>query len=123
MLFRSGLSDYAWWGGERSGGNVGTSQFAHRVGLNKPNPWGLYDIHGNVWELCRDSWSAKIGGQPDPLRFPAKVLDRIARGGSWRDGASTCRSARRQKVSPGDLGYDDVGFRIALVFHETGVTE
>jgi formylglycine-generating enzyme required for sulfatase activity len=117
------LIDYAWWGGERSDGNVGAEQYAHQVGLQKPDPWSLYDMHGNVWELCRDSWAAQIGGHPEPLRFPAKALGRIARGGSWRDGASNCRSARRRKVSPGDLGYDDVGFRVALIFHEAGVTE
>jgi formylglycine-generating enzyme required for sulfatase activity len=51
------LKKYAWFSGNSSNGT-------HPVGLKKPNPWGLYDMHGNVWEWCEDSWHNDYEGAP-----------------------------------------------------------
>jgi len=76
------------------------------VGSYEPNAWGFYDMHGNVWELCKDSRGGEI---PDSSTFP------IYRGGSWRCAARHCRSADRYECYDPDESFSDLGFRIALV--------
>ncbi|MFC1885135.1 formylglycine-generating enzyme family protein [Thermodesulfobacteriota bacterium] len=79
----------------------------------KPNAWGLYDMHGNVWEWCQD-WYGDYPDVPvaDPVG-PSSGLYRIRRGGSWFDFARDCRSAHRRWFTP-DTRYDILGFRLAL---------
>jgi formylglycine-generating enzyme required for sulfatase activity/tetratricopeptide (TPR) repeat protein len=105
------LSDYAWWGGIIGNGNAKSEQYAHTVGQKKANPWGLYDMHGNVWEWCRDWYRRELPGGEDP-----EVLDwgsgRAARGGGWDYSAKRCRSSTRAGGNPG-YRRDDLGFRIA----------
>lgn len=105
------LGDYAWWGG-LSDGNAKTEQYAHRVGQKKPNPWGLYDMHGNASVWCRDAYAERLPGGTDPLVETGAT--RVIRGGTWASVVGHCRSALRTQYAPaGRMGI--LGFRAALV--------
>jgi formylglycine-generating enzyme required for sulfatase activity len=87
----------------------------HPVGEKLPNAYGLYDLHGNVWEWCRDSFDA--GYYPRKVKEDPPGPDhdglRILRGGSWADPIQKCRAANR-RYDIKDLHNFNVGFRIAL---------
>jgi len=86
----SRLSSHAWFN-DNSGGK------AQPVGLKKPNAWGVYDMHGNVWEWCSDSYDSSYYSRSpasDP-QGPSSGSYPALRGGSWGDGARDCRSAAR----------------------------
>ena len=86
-------------------------QYAHKVGLKKPNPWGLYDMHGNVGEWVSDWSFRKLSGGADPVG-PKGGSFRLNRGGSWRGDPGICRSASRLSSDPSIRGSDG-GFRVA----------
>ncbi|MCK5660466.1 MAG: formylglycine-generating enzyme family protein [Methanosarcinales archaeon] len=106
----SKLGDYAWYD-DNSGSQT------HPVGQKKPNPWGLYDMHGNVWEWVQDlphhytsaptdgsAWDESNGG----------TTHRVYRGGGWNYGAQHCRSADRDHLSTDFHISSLIGFRVLM---------
>jgi formylglycine-generating enzyme required for sulfatase activity len=83
------------------------------------NPWGLHDMHGNVWEWCQDQWHTSYNGAPqDGSAWVDQDVNndkqRLLRGGSWFDLPGGCRSAARGRYRPGDADLD-VGFRVVCL--------
>jgi formylglycine-generating enzyme required for sulfatase activity len=105
----SELGDYVWY--EDNSRNT-----THPVGQKKPNPWGLYDMHGNVFEWCQD-WDGDYpsGSVTDPTR-PVSGKYRVLRGGSFVDHSSSVRSATRLLNQPDYRNFDG-GFRPARTYH------
>jgi formylglycine-generating enzyme required for sulfatase activity len=103
------LGEYAWY-------KDNSEQKTHPVGKKKPNAWGLYDMHGNVWEWCHDLYDEKYYSNTatDDPQGPSLGVRRVLRGGSWRIPAGICRSAGCDSGVP---GYRDtgLGFRVARV--------
>ena len=104
---------------DRIGWYCGNSGYkTHRVSQKEPNSWGLYDMHGNVWEWVEDDWHFDYSGAPDDGRAwldePRGTI-RVMRGGSWSNDALVCRSADRCSSGPGirDHYYGCLGFRLA----------
>jgi formylglycine-generating enzyme required for sulfatase activity len=101
------LGEYAWFDG-----NSGSK--THPVGEKKPNAWGLYDMHGNVWEWYADWHDVNYYGQSpadDPLG-PSSGSSRVLRGGCWSLNASYCRSASRLNS---DAPFHFYGLRVVCV--------
>jgi len=108
----SDLHRYAWYKGS-------SAERTHPVGEKLPNPWGLYDMHGNVFEMCADYFD-KDYYQQSPVDDPAgpqKGAYGVIRGGSWLWKAVDCRSAMRSIADPATSHYM-VGFRAAKTIEE-----
>ena len=90
------LGDYAWFTGNAKGNDP-------PVGVKKPNPWGLYDIHGYLWEWCLDSWSGDkplVHLKPNVLLPDIRMLNPILKSGSWKDPAMKLETRARLKMGP-----------------------
>ena len=124
------LDEIAWYGGnsgvdfDLSEGSDSSGwpekQYPHELagtreeGLKRPNPWGLHDMLGNVWEWCQDAWDGSSGypggDRIDPVGSGGSY--RVLRGGSWLSGARRVRAAYRYWYHPGDRFWH-YGFRLS----------
>lgn len=119
------LDNFAWHAGNAAGNDP-------PVGAKQPNAWGLYDVHGYLWEWCADTYATQLSLHPNdgsPYRLTAPAPDttstsntttdlpeadtRVVRGGSWKDGAPQLTSSVRRAVRA-DLRDDAVGLRCVL---------
>lgn len=100
------LPEYAWFDANSQGR-------PHAVGMKKPNRWGLYDMHGNVWEWVADRFGAYPVGEFTNPRGPDRGNSRVMRGGSWNLGASYCRTDSRNYESASYQAFN-LGVRVLL---------
>lgn len=89
------LDDIAWY-------RDNSGQMSQPVGLKQPNPWGIYDMLGNVWEWCSDYYDTEVYG-----------TYRIFRGGGWADHERSVMATTRRRSHPTLFKIDDLGFRVA----------
>lgn len=105
--------NYMWYYDNSLYGNG--SRGPHVVGTKQPNAWGLYDMHGNVWELCLDWYSNRnVLTGDDPVGPNSSTGYRVRRGGSWSLGAEYSTSSYRSSTSPSYDGDGHHGFRLVM---------
>lgn len=118
----SKLGDYAWYNGfitsdewNQNLEEILSNGSIRQVGQKEPNPWGLYDMYGNVWEYCQDKYHSDYNGAPSngtALEDETSSMY-VSRGSCWSDSAENCRSARRGSDFP-DNRNNILGFRLLM---------
>jgi formylglycine-generating enzyme required for sulfatase activity len=107
---RQGLCEYAWF-------DLNSDDRTHPVGSLRPNPWGLHDLLGNVWEWCADAWHGSYVGAPSDggpwMENDERQPRRCLRGGAWDMNAFRCRSCYRSDDHRA-LATSRFGFRVAM---------
>ena len=104
--------DRAGWYYKNSGGEL------HPLGEKEPNAFGLYDMHGNVLEWCKDDWHDSYKSAPDDKRAwvdDTRGSNRVLRGGSWIYSADVCQAANRFGLEPNSRVHRVVGFRLVCL--------
>lgn len=101
------LGQYAWFGEDFARGGT------HPVGQKRPNAWGLYDVHGNVWEWVEDTFAPYASKTPQGVQGGSAGRDKTVRGGSWYQTATSWRSAFRKGYPPDYRGIS-IGFRLVM---------
>ena len=97
--YAGNLDDMGWY-------DKNSGKKPHSVAQKQPNNWGLYDMHGNVWEWCQDWYRAYASVSP-----PNTGSGKVIRGGGWNSNANSCLSANRNGVAP-SVRNNCVGFRL-----------
>ena len=108
-LDRYGWSDeYGWCA-------INSNETTHPVGQKRSNAWGLYDMHGNVWEWTQDTWHSNYEGAPQDGSAweDGNTTLRVGRGGSWMDGPNICQSSFRGELDA-NTGVSVLGFRVVM---------
>ncbi len=112
-------TDYANYVGEHTYREAPQGIYRHSTtpgGAFPPNRWGLYDMHGNVWEFCQDNWNPDyVGAGVNGDARRGETNYRVARGGSWHETPGHCRSAMRLRISQ-DERLEYYGFRVMLEY-------
>ena len=108
---------YYFNGGSNGASNVDTNFGTAKVGTYATNAWGLFDVHGGVWELCLDWYGEYSGPATDPLGAVSGT-HRVRRGGSWDSIAALCRSGRRGSRQPSSMD-SDIAFRVSVPASQT----
>jgi formylglycine-generating enzyme required for sulfatase activity len=104
------LGEYVWY-------RENAGEKTHPVGEKKPNPWGLFDMNGNVLEWCEDWYAPYTAGDKTDPKGPIKESNCVMRGGSWNCGPIYCRPAARGWCSP-FCRYNIYGLRLVRLIDE-----
>ncbi|MBM4090678.1 MAG: formylglycine-generating enzyme family protein, partial [Planctomycetes bacterium] len=100
------LKHYGWF-------VANSEKWSHGVGQRRPNPHGLFDVHGNLFEWCHDWYGEYEPDESEDVGGASGGRDRVSRGGCWSLDAAYCRSANRNTLGPSSHTYN-LGFRLAL---------
>ena len=119
---RAGTRTRHYWGEDSDRSQIGDYAFykangdgkTHEVGQKRPNPWGLYDMNGNVWEWCQDWMAPYDPAQKLDPKGPSAGDQKVCRGGCWAYDAARCRSAERNEA-PADSVHPNLGMRVVAV--------